>query len=210
MKAILFFYIAALFFTVSCEKSIPLSDLQNGIIHGKVTDKTTGAPIAGASVYLKGYELGGSIFVPGPSFTVATTVSDTNGNFCIDFDYNSDYGYFCSAVADLYFDYQEEFVIDKTIFGDEVNVEITLQPVAWLNVHIKAVNEYAPSDFIGINSTPSYTFFGNVDTTQMITVEGNKNYTLVWFIYVDGFNDASESADIYCPAIDTTYFELLF
>ncbi|HET8963601.1 MAG TPA: hypothetical protein VFM99_06875 [Chitinophagales bacterium] len=44
-----------IFLTTSCQTSIPVSDFQNGIINGKVTDKTTGVPISNATVYLKGY-----------------------------------------------------------------------------------------------------------------------------------------------------------
>ena len=196
-------------FFISCSTDSP-SDLQNGIVSGIVSDKTTDAPIAGATVYLLANDGGGTWGSPTPSFEIAQTTSDANGNFSFDFDYTEGYTYYCSAVAPMYFNYGDEFSVEMFSTGGN-NVKVELQPIGYLHVHIKSVNEYEPSDFIGINSTPSYTFYGNeVDTNIILSVNGNSKYELVWFIYINGINDESESAEIYCSAFDTTFFEILY
>ncbi len=49
----------------------------------------------------------------------------------------------------------------------------------------------------------------NVDTTEVITVYGNKNQTITWFISTDTLSDPIHG-EIYCPAFDTTYYEILY
>lgn len=214
MKAIFSISIIVIFLASSCETSPPISDFQNGIINGKVTDKTTGVPIANATVYLKGYEITGSILTPGPTFTVATTISDADGNFSFDFDFNSDNGYFCSAVADQYFDYQEEFVINKSVFGGGVNVKVLLEPIAWLNLRCQNISPYDATDEI----TLSYTYDGNypnffgisVDTTICcVSVSGNNSNRIVWYVNKNGV-ETTYYEYVYCPAFDTTYYEILY
>lgn len=211
MKIVNKILLPTLIIVCSCNKPGNLSDYKNGIIHGRVTDKTNGSPVANALVYLQGYEGGGSILSSGPTFTVATTNSDADGDFSFDFDYNDENGYFCSAIADQYFDYNEEFVINSNITGSGINTEVTLYPKAWLNVHVKAINGYQFSDFISIQNVYDDPFYGDsIDEYVDLTVNGNMNYHLVWFIYSGGLNDGSESAEIYCPAFDTSYYELLY
>ena len=194
----------------TCKPEHIVSDLEKGIITGSAVDYTTNAGVPNATVFLLGND-GGGTWVGGgtPSFFIDQTTADANGNFAFQVEYNEEIGYLCSAISDLYFDYNDEFSVDKYSSG-VVNVEVKLRPKAWLSLTIKSVNDYESFDYIGINSTPSYIFYGEVDTSQIISVWGNDLYNLVWFIYEDGINNGSESADIYCPSFDTTYFELLY
>jgi hypothetical protein len=205
------YYLLILFFIASCRSYQPLSDLESGIVNGTVLDKTTNSGIPNATVYLLGNEGGGTWGGGGTaSFLLDQTTSDAAGNFDFSFDYNNDYGYYCSAIAPQYFNFNEEIPVGDATFGAN-NVEVALQPIAYLQVHVKSINEYGPSDFISIQSVYDDPYYGSeVDRNIMLSVNGNSNYHLVWFIYIDGINDGSESIDIYCPSFDTTYYDLFY
>ncbi len=163
-----------------------------------------------ATVFLLGND-GGGTWVGGgtPSFFIDQTTADANGNFTFQIEYNEEIGYLCSAVADLYFDYNDEFSVERYSSG-VVNVEVKLNPIGYVNLHVKSVNIYESSDNINIQSGSIDPLYGNIDTSFILSVPGNDFYHIVWFHYVDGINNGSESADIYCPSFDTTYFELLY
>jgi hypothetical protein len=89
-------------------------------------------------------------------------------------------------------------------------VEVLLSPVAWLSVHVKAVNDYEPSDFIDVGSLFDGPYFGDVDTIELIIVYGNLSQQMSWFVFEGGLETYSQTDYIYCPSFDTTYFEILY
>lgn len=194
----------------SCDEDKNLSDYENGIINGVVIDKTTGEVISDATVFLKGYEITGDIINPGPTFDVATTTSDINGKFFFDFNYEDKNGYFCSGYSEMYWDLQEEFDIDGEIYNGNVNAQVSLQPKAWMSVHIKNVNTYEPSDYISISDIGI--FYGNeVDTSIIDLVLGNYSNLIVWGVVLNGIPPSENDSDnVYCPSFDTTYYEILY
>ena len=194
----------------TCKPEHIVSDLEKGIITGSAVDYTTNAGVPNATVFLLGND-GGGTWVGGgtPSFFIDQTTTDENGNFTFQIEYNEEIGYLCSAVADLYFDYNDEFSVERYSSG-VVNVEVKLNPIGYVNLHVKSVNIYESSDNINIQSGSIDPLYGNIDTSFILSVPGNDFYHIVWFHYVDGINNGSESADIYCPSFDTTYFELLY
>ncbi|MBP8917993.1 MAG: carboxypeptidase regulatory-like domain-containing protein [Chitinophagales bacterium] len=207
-KLIFLSFIVLLLFT--CKPEHIESDLEKGIITGMVVDYTTNTGVPNATVFLLGND-GGGTWVGGgtPSFFIDQTTADANGNFTFQIEYNEEIGYLCSAVADLYFDYNDEFSVERYSSG-VVNVEVKLNPIGYVNLHVKSVNIYESSDNINIQSGSIDPLYGNIDTSFILSVPGNDFYHIVWFHYVDGINNGSESADIYCPSFDTTYFELLY
>ena len=207
-KLIFLSFIVLLLFT--CKPEHIESDLEKGIITGMVVDYTTNTGVPNATVFLLGND-GGGTWVGGgtPSFFIDQTTADANGNFSFQIEYNEEIGYLCSAVADLYFDYNDEFSVERYSSG-VVNVEVKLNPIGYVNLHVKSVNIYESSDNINIQSGSIDPLYGNIDTSFILSVPGNDFYHIVWFHYVDGINNGSESADIYCPSFDTTYFELLY
>ncbi|MBP7399473.1 MAG: carboxypeptidase regulatory-like domain-containing protein [Chitinophagales bacterium] len=190
---------------MSCKKP----DLELGIVNGLVTDRTTNAGIPDATVYLLAHEPDGSIFGGGggPSFEIANTTSDASGNFKFNFDYDSKYAYTCAAVKDLYFDYEDEFPVDEQV-KEGVSVEVTLQPKAWLQIHF--FNEYPslPSDHFAINGFVTDEFFGDIiDTLITYIVIGNFMNVIHYGLEADLSNIDDT---IYCPAFDTTYYEIIY
>lgn len=201
-------FIILLFGFASCEKPL----IETGVVEGIVKDATTHEPIVNADVFLLQNEKGdGSIIGGGgPSKQIDYTTSDANGNFTFHFNYNKNYSYLCGAEKELYFDLNQEFAVDAESKGG-VNVEVLLNPVAWLSVHVKAVNEYEPSDYIGINSLQNDPYYGStVDTIETITVYGNITFQMTWFLFEIGTEIFSQTEYIYCPAFDTTYFEIFY
>jgi hypothetical protein len=204
------FYCSFLFIvltTVSCEKTL----IKTGNIVGVVKDSTTGELIANADVFLLQNEIGdGDIWNGGgPSEQIDYVTSDANGNFMFTFDYDKNYRYLCGAEKDLYFDLDQEFAVDEDA-KDGVNVEVLLNPVAYISMHLQAINEYEVSDYISVSNLYS-TFYGSdIDTNLIFTVQGNIDNKIVWFIYIDGSAEGSESLDVYCPAFDTTFVEILY
>ncbi len=209
MKAVYHsFWLLVVLSTASCEKPL----IKTGSIIGVVKDATTGEPIANADVFLMQNEIGdGDIWNGGgPSEQIDYTTSDANGNFSFLFDYDKDYRYLCGAEKSLYFDLNQEFSVDEEI-KDGNNVEVLLNPVAWLSVHVKAINDYEPSDFIGINSLLNDPYYGeDVDTIEVVSVYGNSDYQLTYFLYEGGVETYSHTDYIYCPSFDTTYHEILY
>jgi len=207
MQKIHFIAITVILILTSCKALV-----ETGVVKGVVKDATTGQPIVNADVFLLRNEIGdGDIWNGGGiSEQIDYTTSDANGVFTFHFDYNKNYYYLCGAEKDLYFDLNQEFKVDDEI-NEGVNVEVLLNPVAWLSVHVKAVNEYEPSDHISVNSLQTDPFFGGeVDTIEIISVYGNSTFQMTWFIYLGAIQAYSQTDYIYCPAFDTTYHEILY
>ena len=208
------YYLLILFFIASCRSYQPLSDLESGIVNGTVLDKTTNSGIPNATVYLLGNEGGGTWGGGGTaSFLLDQTTSDAAGNFDFSFDYNNDYGYYCSAVAAQYFNYNEEIPVGDATFGAN-NVELELQPISYLELHIKNVNPFNNYDEL----TLSYTYNGSypeligneVDTTICcFQLLGNESNRVVWYVEKNG-EGTSYFEYVVTPAFDTTYYEILY
>ena len=181
MKKVYILYIFITFLLHACSKPL----VETGAIQGVVKDATTGAPIAGADVFLLQNEIGDGAIIGGggPSEQIDYATSDADGKFSFIFNYDKNYYYLCGAEKELYFDLNQEFPVDDEI-KEGTNVEVLLNPVAWLNVRIKAINDYEPSDFIAINSLQNDPYYGSViDTAEIISVNGNYTFQLSWILY---------------------------
>ncbi len=195
-------FITAILIAASCHK-----DPGPFTVSGVVLDHTTNQPVDGATVYLLAHEKDGGIWGGSPSFFIDTTMADANGKFSFAPEKNDDWGYSCMAEKDLYF-LGQEYTADGYY---TLTVTAYLYPKAWLNVHVKAVNDYEFSDFIGINSLQTDPFYGGtVDTTEIISVTGNSTFQMTWFLFEAGVETYSQTDYIYCPAFDTTLHEIFY
>ncbi|MBK6730354.1 MAG: hypothetical protein IPG60_05055 [Bacteroidetes bacterium] len=210
MRAIFSFSIIVIFLAASCETSPPVSDLQNGIVNGIVSEKTTDAGIPNAIVYLLGNEGGGTWGGGGsPSFEIDQTVSDANGNFSFLFDYNGNYGYYCTAIAEKYFNYYNEVPVDEDKVGVN-NVEVKLQPIGYLRLNLKNVIPYNESDKIAINGAITFSFVGDIlDTILIFSVLGNYENFLYWGV-TKNLTTIVYGDTLYCRSFDTTDFEIFY
>lgn len=210
MKQIFSLSIIIICISASCNTEISKSDISNGIIHGKVADITTGLGIPNSTISLRGYEITGSIITTGPSFLVATTTSDVNGNFSFDFNFNEENGYFCTGIADQYFDYQEEFSIDNTTSDDSQNVEILLQPIGYVAIHFLNDSPFNETDKIALNGLGVVSFIGsNIDTSIVFAANGNSENFLYWVVTKNSITNTFGDT-LYCTPFDTTNYDLLY
>ncbi|MBP9705548.1 MAG: hypothetical protein KBD79_12390 [Chitinophagales bacterium] len=195
---------------MSCKKP----DLEKGIVNGLVNDRTTNEGIPDATVYLLAHEPNGSIFGGGggPSFTVDTTTSDTQGKFSFNFEYDDNYAYTCYALKDLYYDYNDEIPIDANI-KDNINVQILLIPKSFLKLHIKDQEEYLENYELRLVpfSSPFVVNAFMIDTVLIGSVNGNESFDFTWVLdsYITD-EIIINNATIYCPSFDTVLYEILY
>lgn len=200
MKRIGILYICLLL--LSCGKGI----LGPARVDGVVTDATTGDPIYNAKVYLfereNPFEFLGS---PSPDILIDSTTTGAQGRF--EFTYDDRHGYAYSVFATKY-NYIEWANPESILsLGIGTDIEILLHPKAFLNIHFINIEPALSSDIFGINGSITETFYGSdIDTTVTFIVTGNTETELHWAV---GY-EATKSDTLYCPAFDTTYYELLY
>ena len=189
----------------SCDDNTP-EILPHTIVKGRVLEYGTNEPVAGAKVNLLGGEwsLGGSF-----GSIQDTFVTDADGYYEFTFKPKEDYIYYLDAEKEQYWDF-----IPTLDFSDykENNLDIVLDPEAYLELHVKNVNPFDNQDRIhssfGGNSPDDY-YGMSVDIFRRETVRGNRNINLTWGVVKN--SEITEYWDtIYCPAYDTTLYEVLY
>jgi len=194
------------FLLLSCNKE---TILEQGTVRGTVRDKTTNEGISGATVYLLSHIPTGGFGGGGGSTQINFTTSNTDGSFSFQLDYDSELAYTCAATHDLYFDYGDEFPVPEEIKVGE-NVEVNLQPKAWLRVHCVNSEPFNDSDYFNVSWNSEGPFYGStIDTTLLSIIEGNINIHITWYVTKNSFAN-SYTQEIYCPAFDTTYYEIFY
>ena len=201
------FSLLSLFFLLlSCGKGV----LGPARVDGVVADATTGDPIYNATVYLfereNDFEFLGA---PAPEILIDSTTTGALGRF--EFAYDDRHGYAYSVFATKYNYIDKANPQSILSLGNGTDIELILDPEAFLKVRIHNIKTYDSGDYIGINGLDQDPYYGNdVDTIEIKRVAGNSTATLHVFIYNNGINDGSVEHNIYCPAFDTTYYEILY
>lgn len=207
MKKIYYFSSIIFLYTlfVSCGKGF----LGDARVDGIVKDKTTGEAIAGATVYLLESENDYCLFCPTATFIIDSTTSDNEGCFEFKYDDQSGFTYSVNAIKEHYIDNQLQTYINS--LGSGVDVEVLLDPEAFLKVRVHNVNTYDPWDYLSFSYT-NQSFYGNeIDTILIFQTYGNLENRLVWGVVNDGDPPVLNNyIHLYCPAFDTTYFEILY
>lgn len=185
----------------SCGKGI----IGDARIDGIVKDATTNEPIAGATVYLLESDGDFCLFCPIITYIVDSTTTDNEG--CFEFKYDDVDGvtYAVNAVKEQYIDNQEKTFINE--LGNGIDVEVFIDPEAFLSIHFKNIAPAFPSDNFDINGFVTDGFNGDsIDTIVVYRTYGNILITIYWAMY----GESSISSSLTCPAFDTTYFEILY
>lgn len=189
-------------FICSCGKGIFGDARADGIVKDKTTDKT----VPNATIYLLENDNSGSIIGTGSSsIIIDSTLSDSDGEFEFKYDNKNRSTYYVSAKKDGYiFDMYQTPILS---LGIGIDVEIYIDPQAYLQIHYKNIPPASPSDDFSVNGYVTDDFYGSdIDTLVVYIVKGNFSSTLYWGLY--GSEVYSEA--IYCPAFDTTIFEILY
>ena len=185
----------------SCGKGI----IGDARIDGIVKDATTNEPIAGATVYLLESDGDFCLFCPIITYIVDSTTTDNEG--CFEFKYDNADGvtYAVNAVKEQYIDNQEKTFINE--LGNGIDVEVFIDPEAFLSIHFNNIAPSFPSDNFGINGYVTDNFWGdNIDTIVTYRTYGNKSIELHWAVLYE----PTQSDTLYCPAFDTTHYEILY
>lgn len=203
-KLLLTVFFISILTTFSCHKDSPVSPYPTGV----VLDATTIKPVAGAWVLLVEYEICYSWLCP--EKVVGEDTTDNLGHYVINYNLKNDYGYYLRVIAPRYFDSGRvgNGKLDKNNFD-----HIYLQPEAFLKVFIKNTTPYDLYDkiLVGSYGTPSGgggEFQGiNVDTLTIARTLGNATEKIEWWV-IKKSDTTKYSTSVYCPAFDTTVYQL--
>ncbi len=202
------YYLSLLLFALfcSCKPDPPLvTKLNQGIVDGTVRDATTLEPIPFATVILFHGRSDGSLFGCCPTSPIAETIADSTGAFHFDFEFEPGYFYTCNGVAELYFQPTLETDVDYFV-TEGYNVEVFLDPKAYLQIHYANIPPSSPSDILGVNGYVTDVLYGLIDSNIIYAVNGNFWNEIYW---AEGYNPTNADT-IYCPAFDTSYFEIFY
>lgn len=180
---------------------------------GTVVDKTTGNPVPEAMVYLR--QIGRNLSLAGGmgGSTIASQKADANGKFSFVFDANyKDNIYEVQAVKENYYDDSNNEASVPS--SGATDLKVPLQPYAYLKIHVINANPKDQFDYISVNNSFSGggggPFVGKtIDSFAIGNVMGNRINTIVWFVKRNDLETIHKDS-IYCPAFDTTLYEIKY
>ena len=207
MKNLLFLtLIITICFISACKKENPTS------ITGHVLEFDTNKPIEGALIYLYGGDSDGNFSNPGAYLEkIDSTISDADGSYHFDLVASPYPILDLIAHKELYF---SEDVL-QGIYRTRANqIDIVLDPHAWLELHIKNDMPVDEGDIISVwgswGGGGTFSTSGIlVDELISVKLRGNDSPTVHWNVTKSGIK-TSYDQDIYCPAHDTTTFEIFY
>ena len=171
-------------------------------------DATTFAGIAGATAYLQ--KVNPDCFSC-QGAAIASTTADADGKFKFDFTAEEGYRYSITAEALKYFNnfYTGGLILDV---GKKTHPLVGLQPEAYLKLYIKNTASFDAADKIGVNGSFEWggggPFYGSrVDTFAIGKVYGNRINKIYWGVTKNNIQ-SSYSDSVYCPAFDTTLYNI--
>jgi len=207
MKNLLFITLAiTICFITACKKENPTS------ITGHVLEFDTNKPIEGALLYLYGGDSDGNFSNPGAYLEkIDSTISAADGSYHFDLDAAPYPILDLIAHKELYF---SEDVL-QGIYRTRANqIDIVLDPHAWLKLHVK--NDMPVDEYDKISVWGSWGGGGDLyelgeEVNELITIKlrGNDSPTVRWNVTKNDIK-TSYNQDIYVPAHDTTTFEIFY
>ncbi len=207
MKKYLILLIPMLLMLAECRKPDKTTYIKTS---GKVLEFGSNKPIKNAKVGI--YEEGGAFLGSTWTKLVDTTRTDANGFYHFDKG-NLDKGssFFISAFADKYYTYDPN---NYLVTGQEVtNLNIVLDPFAWIKVHVKNVNPFNDRDSIllgNVVGTIPMTHVGrNVELNYINKVQGNLAIRATWTVAKNGRGQSFVDT-IIILAHDTLNYEILY
>ena len=184
-------------------------------VNGKVLEFGTNIPIEGAKVFLYGGIPDGDLSNPGAILEkIDSFITNPDGSYSFAFDAKSYPIREMSVKEDLYFPIKIGDVILRIYTGKDNEIDIIMNPHAWLNIYIKNTIPYDEFDRLGVwgswGGGNVFEVFGeNVEDSKTILVKGNKELTIFWSVTKNGIK-TSYQEPVICPAHDTTSFEILY
>ncbi|MBL7816635.1 MAG: hypothetical protein JNL70_16560 [Saprospiraceae bacterium] len=177
---------------------------------GKVLEFGSNKPIKNAKVGI--YEEGGEFLGSTWTKLVDTTRTDANGFYHFDKgDLDKGSSFFISAAADKYYTYDPN---NYLITGQEVtNLNIVLDPFAWIKVHVKNVNPFDDRDSLILGNVvghiPNILVGKNIELNYINKVFGNRDMRAGWSFSKNN-NWIFKADTLNIPAHDTLNYEILY
>ncbi|MFT5261652.1 MAG: hypothetical protein ACI8YQ_000376 [Polaribacter sp.] len=204
MKNLQFLLLCALLSLLSCDKDDPIT-----AISGHVTTLGTTDPVVDAKIVLYGGVSNGNFSNPGTYVSrIDSVYTDVAGFYEFSFDASR------YPVLDMVAEKESYFTKDvkQGLVSRRENVaDIVMDPFAWLKLHVKNVMPVNVDDGISVDGSWGGggvldTWGETVDEMIIVKVIGNKEHFVKW--NVNGASNFIEN--VYCPAQDTTLFEIFY
>lgn len=179
-------------------------------VYGVIKDYYSEQPIANATV---GVYRNNSFYNPYVDDTVATTLTNSDGEYEIKFHARKEdgysYGVYVSKEPEGYNESSIATINKK--HSNECNYSVKGR--AWLCVHVKNISPYNEQDYIKISAWPAssgHIAYGvNVDTNYFFYAKGSNDIHIGWFVKKNSIIQYYADT-IYCPSLDTTYFTIYY
>jgi hypothetical protein len=191
------------------------------IIAGKVMDTTGTATIADVEMELARTEIAGSTYSAGYK-SLANCCSGSDGSYWFETTFAKTVSYRIKTKKAGYFD-NENFIPGSVVLVDDVyNMNVYMQPTARISIRVKNQNPYNQNDSIAWwygghlynceDCCSDIHFFkkgSSVDTTITCTTAGNR-WARIQYAYRKSTNHYYVSDSVYCPAHQTTLYEITY
>ena len=177
-------------------------------IEGRVLEKGSKKPVAGAKIIFSECVAGEGTFSPSVCLDLESTLTDADGKYVFVKASDTAERYRIRAEKDNYGKPVEVYQV-ATAGEKTKNMDFTLPAFAWVKFHVKNVNPVDESDYV---ITPwSYKFYGkNIDT--IYTTDGflgNFKNNIYWTI-TRQFKTVQFMDSIYCKPLDTLFYEIKY
>ena len=220
MKNLFYFLVTISLFSTSfaCNKKNDIVPSTNQtIIEGRVIEKGSNKPVAGAKIIFSECVAGDGTFSPSTCLDVESTTTDVNGNFRFTKDADTADRYRIRAQKANYGAPVEVYQVAKAR-EKTTNIDFTLPAFAWIKFHVKNVKPLDDDDLIvapGYNGgNLKYRFYGRyVDTTYILGGRGyigNEKILTDWFVYRANSNKQLFKDSVYCKPLDTVFYEIKY
>ena len=178
-------------------------------IEGRVLEKGSNKPVAGAKIIFSECVAGEGTFSPSVCLDVETTTTDADGKYVFVKEADTADRYRIRAEKNNYGKPIEVYQV-ATAGEKTKNMDFTLPAFAWIKFHVKNVNPFDGSDLI---IAPEYEFTGsNIDTIYTLggnRYVGNKKVAVYWTI-TRQFKTVQFMDSIYCKSLDTVFYEIKY
>lgn len=190
-------------------------------VEGTVSDATSGTALEGVKVVFSGSKITDGVFNAGYQ-EIGTSTTDAAGLFTFDAAEERTSGYRFNLSKEGYFTISKEIPASDIVPGITYTPAFSITPIAWLKIRAFNLSPADSGDMITYGFTTGamgcyeccdntvHTEYGaSVDTWIKCRTNGNSSITLTWDVLRNG-NTESHHATIYCPAHDTTTYQIIY
>lgn len=190
-------------------------------INGVVIDNSTGKGLSGVEITFWASKIISGVY--NSNFEKIVSIkTDADGKFSTDIKMEKVSAYKIIVYKNNYFNYEEDISSDSFVDDGSYIFNYSISPIGYIK--LRAVNNlpYDSSDFISYRFSSNYLNCFNCcnniankgygqffDSTFVCKAEGGSQLIVTWNV-IKNNQSSYNNANIYCPAFDTTYFEISY